>query len=114
MAERLRLSRADRRKLERLTDAAFGPSGLAEIAYRQGQDIATGAAILRAALAEQPITDAAERDIRQGAKARFPITARDLMPKLSGKALGDRLAALESEWIASGFTLSRVELLRED
>jgi poly(A) polymerase len=34
------------------------------------------------------------------------------MPQLSGAALGERLAALEARWIASGFRLSREDLLR--
>jgi poly(A) polymerase len=34
------------------------------------------------------------------------------MPSLEGKALGDRLKSLETEWIDSGFKLTKAELLK--
>jgi poly(A) polymerase len=33
------------------------------------------------------------------------------MPRLSGPALGEKLTALELRWIASGFRLTREDLL---
>jgi poly(A) polymerase len=39
------------------------------------------------------------------------VKARDLMPELQGPALGARLKELEDRWIASGFRLTRDELL---
>lgn len=44
----------------------------------------------------------------------FPISAKDLMAKgmVEGKALGDALAALEKQWEASDYTLTKEELLR--
>ena len=47
----------------------------------------------------------------RGAEAVCPVTAADLMPGLSGKALGERLKEIEAEWIASGFTATREALL---
>ena len=42
----------------------------------------------------------------------LPVTPADLMALgLSGPALGDRLREIERRWIASGFTLSRADLL---
>ncbi len=35
------------------------------------------------------------------------------MPALSGPALGDRLKALENRWLASRFTLTKADLLKE-
>ena len=54
---------------------------------------------------------AAEEALARGAAARLPITAADLIPAYEGAALGARLAALEARWIASGFTLTRQDLL---
>ena len=42
---------------------------------------------------------------------KFPVTAKDLMPKLKGKKLGDELKRLETQWIKSDFTLSKNQLL---
>ena len=39
------------------------------------------------------------------------MKARDLLPDLQGPALGVAVKKLEADWIASGFTLSREELL---
>ena len=47
----------------------------------------------------------------RGAQARFPVKANDLKPDYTGPALGQRLRELESRWIASGFTLTREDLL---
>ena len=49
--------------------------------------------------------------MRPKAAAVFPVRPADLMPALSGPALGARLRALEARWIASGFTLRREDLL---
>ena len=46
-----------------------------------------------------------------GAEAKFPVIAADLMPDYQGKALGDRLRALEIAWIESGFSMSKVDVL---
>ena len=50
--------------------------------------------------------------IKISATAVFPVSAKDLMPKFQGPALGAELKALEDRWIASRFTLSAQELLR--
>ena len=48
------------------------------------------------------------------ATKKFPITAKDLMPEISGKKLGKALRSLEDRWIKSNFTLSKRELLAEE
>jgi poly(A) polymerase len=50
---------------------------------------------------------------QNGAEARFPVKATDLMPEYQGAALGAKLAELEDRWIASGFALDRAELLTD-
>ncbi|WP_227269194.1 CCA tRNA nucleotidyltransferase [Roseobacter weihaiensis] len=111
--KRLRLSRADTRRLELLRAVGFDATPLPELAYRQGADIARRAAILRAAFAGQPLARQSLVPLNRAATAVLPIGAKDLMPSYQGKALGARLAALETRWIASGFTLSRDDLLRD-
>ena len=111
VADRLRLSKANARKLELLRDTGFSGPPLPEVAYRHGAEIAEQALLLRAALAEHMPETAMLETIKKASQAVFPIKAADLMPTFKGPALGARLALLESEWIASGFTLSGVELL---
>jgi hypothetical protein len=50
-------------------------------------------------------------DIDEGAQAKFPVEAADLMPAYMGKALGDRLKRLESAWIKSKFEMTKTALL---
>jgi len=108
VAESLRLSRAEQRRLETLTSAAASTAGPAELAYRHGPDAARHALALRAALTGAPPPADPEPAIAEGARARFPLRAADLPHE--GKALGEALARAERAWIDSGFTLSRAEL----
>ena len=108
---RLRLSRADARKLATLREAAFGSETLPALAFREGVDIAQSALVLRCSLAERMPETAVLETIKDAAQRRFPVAAKDLMPEYEGAALGARLRQLEEAWIASGFTLSRDDLL---
>ncbi|MDW4498047.1 CCA tRNA nucleotidyltransferase [Sulfitobacter sp. D35] len=114
VADRLRLSRADVRTLEAMTESAGSAQGIAEIAYRHGPRIATAAAILRAAMAGTEMPAGTARAVETGAQAVFPVRAADLMPALSGPALGETLRRIEQRWIESGFTLGRDDLLPDD
>lgn len=108
--EGLRLSKAEVRALELLRAAIEGGAGAAELAYHHGEGIARDAILIRAASGIDLPPDW-QAQIAAGAAARFPLSAADLMPQLQGAALGKRLAELEARWIASGFTLSREQLL---
>ncbi|MCU0909317.1 MAG: CCA tRNA nucleotidyltransferase [Rhodobacteraceae bacterium] len=107
---RLKLSRAETRRLAKLTDAASGPMPDHELGYRLGATDARAAALLRAAQGG-PAPDVPA--ITDGAAARFPVRAADLMPGLTGEALGTRLSALESAWIAARFAPTKSELLSD-
>ncbi|MCL4186102.1 MAG: CCA tRNA nucleotidyltransferase [Rhodobacteraceae bacterium] len=106
----LRLSRADATHLEALGTAVAGDAGLAEIAWRNGARLAEDAALVRAARAGAPLPPGWEGEVARGAGAVFPLRAADLMPPLSGPALGSALKAAERRWIDSGFTLTREAL----
>ncbi|MDW3223715.1 MAG: CCA tRNA nucleotidyltransferase [Paracoccaceae bacterium] len=111
VSTRLRLSRRDAEVLDRLRAAMGDMMPVAEVAYRYGVEIASGALVLRAVLANQPLEPAALIPLETAAQAQFPVKAKDLMPGLSGKALGERLDALERHWVASDFQLTRDELM---
>ncbi|MEC9311262.1 MAG: hypothetical protein VYA97_05855, partial [Pseudomonadota bacterium] len=62
-------------------------------------------------LTQQPLALDALSAADHGSAQTCPVAARDLMPDLSGAALGAALKQLESDWIASGFSLDRAALL---
>lgn len=110
-SERLRLSRAEGRRLARLRDGIESGMSTAEIGYRFGAGEGADIVLLRAALLGSPLAPDALDDIRRGAAAVCPVRAADLMPEHSGADLGRRLSEIETRWIASGFTLRREDLL---
>jgi poly(A) polymerase len=54
--------------------------------------------------------DAADA-VTHAAAQKFPLNAADLMPALSGPELGKALKSAEVRWIASGFTLTKADLI---
>jgi poly(A) polymerase len=111
-ATQFRLSKAEARDLTDLRDAVGSMETPAVLGWRLGQHRGWDALLLRAALMDHPIPQAAKDEVARGAAARFPITAADLMPALQGEALGARLKELERKWLASDLTLTREELLK--
>lgn len=110
-AEALRLSRDEARRFDILREGIDNPTGVAELAYRHGADVARDITFLRGAIFEMPLIPGWEDAVALGSTAEFPLRAADLMPGLSGRELGDRLKEMEARWIASGFELSREQLL---
>ncbi len=111
LTDRLRLSKVEGKRLALLQEHGFAGPPLSELAYRHGVGVAQAAALLRGCMAEQMPENAVLETISRAVQARFPVSAKDLMPKFKGPELGRELARLEQLWIASGFTLSRTELL---
>lgn len=112
-AERLRLSRAEARRLATLERAADGHDGPGALGYRLGAGAGRDALLVRAARRGAALPEGWQDALAAGAAAEFPVTARDLMPDHQGAALGRRLRELEARWIASGFRLGRDELLAD-
>jgi hypothetical protein len=111
VAERLRLSKADARKTQLLGELVGTAVGAAELGYRYGLATALDVIALRAALFETPLNKGDAAAATRGSAAKFPVAAHDLMPALHGPALGAKLKELETRWIASGFILTRAQLL---
>ena len=110
--QHLRLSKAEARDLTDLRDAVGSGETAAALGWRLGRQRGWDAILLRAALMEQPLAQAAKDEIARGAAARFPVSAADLMPTLQDRALGTRLKQLERRWLASDLTLGRDDLLK--
>ena len=111
VAAGLRLSKADIARLTILRDGMSSTTSPDALAYLHGADIAWDIAVLRASQFETQVDPTVRALIARGASAVFPIKPADLMPRLSGAALGQALRTLEARLIASSFTLSRAELL---
>lgn len=108
----LRLSKAQSNNLRRTRAALESGEAAAVLAYRFDPDTAENAQLIRSATLGKPLDKGAlSAEVQRGSRARFPVRAHDLMPGHHGPALGDRLKELEERWIASGFTLSKDELL---
>ena len=107
----LRLSRSEQGLMARLRDQLGNTLSPAALGWRLGPDAGADAVLARAAVLESPLPDDWKADVARGAASRFPVTAADLMPALAGPALGEKLAQLESLWLASDLCLTREDLL---
>ena len=105
---RLRLTNAEAQRHEILRDMDIGAG---EAGYRFGAQIAIDRALVLAASLSQPLRDSDVAAARHGAGQILPVKAADFMPGLQGPALGAALKQAEARWIASGFTLTRNDLL---
>lgn len=111
VVDRLRLSNEHAKKIELVRQEAGAATPPHELGYRHGYWPAVHCLLLRWASLLQPFDDAVLEDMWTGSVAKFPVVAADLMPELSGKALGDRLRQLETAWIASKFEMTKQRLL---
>ena len=106
-----RLSRAESRDFGLIRDALTEGDPPAVMGYRLQADLATHAVLARAAMTEMPPPPNWQAEIARGAAAVFPLRPADLMPALSGPALGARLRQLEQLWLARDLRPTRDELL---
>jgi len=108
----LRLSKVEVRDLDTLRTALVANDTPAALGWRLGRDLAVDSVLARLASLGTPPPPDWRSQVDRGAKTRFPVTAADLMPALSGEALGARLKDLQTRWLASDLTLSRDALLK--
>lgn len=107
----LRLSTAQAQELQAIQAGAYSSKNPAELAYRVRERIARDVVLVRCALLGEALPKGLDKKLEKGARAKFPVSAAHL-PDLAGPALGEKLRALEAAWIASGFKLSKSELLK--
>ena len=106
--DRLRLSNLDKRRLEAIQVGIN--MDLAELGYRH-KDTAEDSYLVRQASMGQPLDPNELAVLHHAVQQSFPVKAADLMPEFTGAALGEQLRKLEADWIASGFTMSRDDLI---
>lgn len=103
----LRLSNDQVKQLEQIKSELPHP----EAAYRFGAKQIIDRLAIEAASLSQEIDPNMVETVQKAAQQTFPVKAADLMPDLSGPALGKALKEAEARWISSGFTLTKAELL---
>lgn len=106
--DRLRLSNLDKRRFEAIQVGIN--MDLAELGYRH-KDTAEDSYLVRQASMGQPLDPNELAVLHHAVQQSFPVKAADLMPEFTGAALGELLRKLEADWIASGFTISRDDLI---
>ncbi len=107
----LRLSKADRNQIRLFRDLVGDDAGIAEIAYRHSAATAQGVAVLRATLFGADVASDLLALTRAAVLQEFPVRATDLPAHLRGREIGRMLQKLEKEWIGSGFSASKSDLL---
>lgn len=107
----LRLSRAENTELGYIRDELGALTPPAVLAWRLGVDVAGDVVLGRAASLGMAPPSGWQADILRGEKAQFPVTAADLMPQVTGPALGVALRALEQRWCDSDLMLTKDQLL---
>lgn len=112
-AEALRLSKKAARHRDVLRTGLESSEAPGALGYHHGAEAATSILLLRAAVFEVPLMPDDLIAAQNGAEAQFPIRPTDLIERIQGAALGKALKELESRWIASGFALTKPELLDE-
>ncbi|UWF58406.1 CCA tRNA nucleotidyltransferase [Brucella sp. 2716] len=132
MGKRMKMSNAERARLEAWARADAVKPGLSEQAlkkaiYRGSKQALLDRIRLAYAAARQEAVGSDEAMIRAGGFARlldaaehydapvFPVTGGDLLARgiEKGPGLGETLRSLETLWIDSGFSLDREALLRK-
>ncbi len=108
----LRLSRAEVGDLSKIRDEIGSSASSAALGWALGVAPAQDVLLCRAALFEVPMGLGWQAQVQRGAQSTFPVAAGDLMPELSGPALGVTLKALQARWLASDLTLTRADLLK--
>ena len=110
--ELLRMSKKDAAILSKILSVIENGGSLTKTAYYEGAQITRNAHLVLSALTEQHTAPNIEELILIGVTARgkFPIRAMDL-PDLKGQEIGIRLKQLETQWIDSGFKMTKQELL---
>ncbi len=109
---RMELNRFDLKKLEVISDFALTRGQSIEaLTYWYGKEVTMSILMTRAVLAKEEIPSDFEIRIDSSLDQVFPLSACDLIPQFKDRELGNALKKLEKDWIASGFSLSRSELM---
>lgn len=111
--ESLKLTRCEFKFLKQTKSAIENQIHVLEFSYYNGVENGKIYSILQNFRHNIILSKNLLNQINSLATKKFPITAKDLMPEIRGKKLGEALRSLEDRWIKSNFTLSKKDLLAE-
>jgi len=111
--ESLKLTRCEFKFLKQTKSAIENQIHVLEFSYYNGVENGKIYSILQNFRHNIILSKNLLNQINSLATKKFPITAKDLMPAIRGKKLGESLRSLEDRWIKSNFTLSKKDLLAE-
>ncbi|NOX41734.1 MAG: CCA tRNA nucleotidyltransferase [Alphaproteobacteria bacterium] len=111
MMENLRLSRSENRQVRLYLTGTASSRSIAELAFRHDAKTAQTVELLRAVSFGRDLTPDLIKTTLRAEAMIFPVRAGDLVG-LSGAAIGTRLHELQTQWIASDFQLSKLDLLK--
>ena len=112
--ESLKLTRCEFKFLKQTKSAIENQINVLEFSYYNGVENGKIYAILQNFRHNIILSKNLLNQINSLTTKKFPITAKDLMPEINGKKLGEALRSLEDRWIKSNFTLSEKELLAKE
>lgn len=110
-SEHLCLSRLETGSIARIKTEIGSSLSVAAMGWKLGVTEAKDVILCRAALLEMPLPENWRKHVEQGSRAKMPVTAADLMPELTGPALGEKLRQCEQRWLASDLRLTKAQLL---
>lgn len=111
IAGALALSRLEFGYLSRIRAEIGGGLSAAALGWRLGVAEAEDVVLCRAAMMQMPLAADWRSEIERGSRAVIPVMAADLMPGLTGPALGEKLRQIEQRWLAADLTLTKAQLL---
>ena len=111
--ESLKLTRCEFKFLKQTKSAIENQIHVLEFSYYNGVENGKIYSILQNFRHNIILSKNLLNQINSLATKKFPITAKDLMPEIRGKKLGEALRSLEDRWIKSNFTRSKKDLLAE-
>lgn len=127
LGQRLKISNTDRARLANWVGASLPPTGMADpqlsqLLYRSDRQAIHDRLALERARMQDVAADAEKCLVLEATMAKvqawsrpvFPLKGADLLAEglQPGPNLGKLLARLETEWLESGFSLSRAELVQ--
>ena len=107
----LALSRQELGSIRRVRAEIGNRLSAAALGWRLGVTEAEDVILCRAAIMQLPLAADWRSHIERGSRAEIPVKAADLMPVLTGPALGEKLRQIEQRWLAADLTLTKAQLL---
>ena len=109
-SRKLRFSRRDTVTIQHIQAEIGTFATPAALGWKYGEALAKDIILTRSAVMGSDLPSNWQDEVLRGSVATFPLKAADLLPDMTGPALGARLKEAESRWLESYLRLSRRDL----